>query len=86
MLPRPADLDRPDLSVIDTSVPHPARVYDYFLGGTDNFPAGQLAAEAAIRAFPKTAESARSARAFLRPGRADRLPGRRPARSRADPP
>ena len=43
---RSADLDRPDLSVIDTSVPHPARVYDYFLGGTDNFPADQLAAEA----------------------------------------
>ena len=63
---RPADLDRPDLPVIDTSVPHPARVYDYFLGGTDNFPADQLAAEAAIRAFSKTAESARSARAFLR--------------------
>jgi hypothetical protein len=63
---RPADLGRPDLAGIDTSVPHPARVYDYFLGGTDNFPADQAAAEAAIRAFPRTAESARSARAFLR--------------------
>ena len=51
---------------IDASVPHPARVYDYFLGGTDNFEADQLAAEAAIKAFPKTAESARAARAYLR--------------------
>lgn len=53
-------------SEIDTSVPHPARVYNYFLGGTDNFEADQLAAEAAIKTFPKTAESARAARAFLR--------------------
>jgi hypothetical protein len=51
---------------IDTSVPHPARVYNYFLGGTDNFEADQVAAEAAIKAFPRTAESARAARAFLR--------------------
>ena len=51
---------------IDASVPHPARVYDYFLGGTDNFEADQLAAEAAIKTFPKTAESARAARAYLR--------------------
>jgi hypothetical protein len=51
---------------IDVSVPHPARVYDYFLGGTDNFEADQLAAEAAIKTFPKTAESARAARAYLR--------------------
>jgi hypothetical protein len=55
-----------DLPQIDTSVPHPARVYNYFLGGTDNFEADQVAAEAAINAFPRTAESARAARAFLR--------------------
>ncbi|HET7013323.1 MAG TPA: SAM-dependent methyltransferase [Streptosporangiaceae bacterium] len=51
---------------IDATVPHPARVYNYFLGGTDNFEADQLAAEAAIKTFPKTAESARAARAYLR--------------------
>src|ERR1700745_1018579 len=51
---------------INTSVPHPARVYDYFLGGKDNFEADRVAAEAGIAAFPKTAESARAARAFLR--------------------
>jgi hypothetical protein len=50
----------------NTSVPHPARVYDYFLGGKDNFEADRIAAEAGIRAFPKTAESARASRAFLR--------------------
>lgn len=57
---------RQDSPAINTTVPHPARVYDYFLGGQDNFEADRLAAEAAIKAFPNTAESARAARAFLR--------------------
>ena len=30
---------------IDTSKPHPARMYDYFLGGKDNYEVDQLAAE-----------------------------------------
>jgi len=64
--PGSAGLDRPDIPEIDTSVPHPARVYNYFLGGTDYFEADKIAAEAAIKTFPKTAESARAARAFLR--------------------
>jgi len=55
-----------DISRFNTSVPHPARVYDYFLGGKDNFEVDRVAAEAGIKAFPKTAESARAARAFLR--------------------
>jgi len=61
-----AGLDRAEVPGIDTSVPHPARVYDYFLGGEDNFEADRIAAEAAIKAFPRTAESARAARAYLR--------------------
>ena len=52
--------------VLNTKVPHPARVYDYFLGGKDNFEADRIAAEAAIQAFPRTAESARASLAFLR--------------------
>jgi hypothetical protein len=55
-----------NLPQINTGVPHPARVYDYFLGGKDNFEADRVAAEAAIKTFPRTAESARAARAFLR--------------------
>ena len=50
---------------IDTSVPHPARVYDYWLGGRDNFEADRLAGQAAIEIFPKTVESARSCRSYL---------------------
>jgi hypothetical protein len=41
-------------------------VYNYFLGGEDNFEADRAAAEAAIKVFPRTAESARAAREFLR--------------------
>jgi hypothetical protein len=36
--------DRPDPG-FDTNVAHPARVYDYWFGGTDNFPADREAAE-----------------------------------------
>jgi len=61
-----AGLVHQETAEIDASVPHPARVYNYFLGGTDNFEADQLAAQAAIKTFPRTAESARAARAFLR--------------------
>jgi hypothetical protein len=58
--------DRRETRGIKTNVPHPARVYDYFLGGKDNYEVDRIAADAAIKAFPKTAESARAARAFLR--------------------
>jgi O-methyltransferase involved in polyketide biosynthesis len=55
---------------IDTSVPHPARVYDYWLGGKDNFAADRRAAEAGYRAFPGILQSVQANRAFL--GRAVR--------------
>jgi hypothetical protein len=64
--PNGGESGRQGVPAIDTSIPHPARVYDYFLGGKDNFEADRIAAEAAIKAFPRTAESARAARAFLR--------------------
>src|ERR1700722_3268761 len=50
---------------INAKVPHPARVYDYWLGGKDNFEADRRAAEEAIGIFPKTVESARACRAYL---------------------
>jgi S-adenosyl methyltransferase len=40
---RLGDAQRPDDIRID--VPHPARVYDYWLGGKDNFAADRHAAE-----------------------------------------
>ena len=37
---------------LDTSVAHPARVYDYWLGGKDNFAVDRIAAERVIAAYP----------------------------------
>jgi hypothetical protein len=50
----------------DTSVAHVARVYNYWLGGTDNFAADRAAAEQAMAAYPDIVLSARANRAFLR--------------------
>ncbi|MEV0714066.1 SAM-dependent methyltransferase [Asanoa sp. NPDC050611] len=43
-----------------------ARIYDYLLGGTHNFPADQQAARKMIEMFPMAPGGARSNRAFLR--------------------
>lgn len=37
---------RGNIRGIDTSVPNPARVYDYLLGGKDNFEADRMTAQA----------------------------------------
>ena len=50
---------------IDTSVAHVARVYDYWLGGKDNFAADRQAGEQAIQAYPDIVYSVRANRAFL---------------------
>ncbi len=50
---------------IDTSVAHVARVYDYWLGGKDNFAADRAAGEQAIQAYPDIVYSVRANRAFL---------------------
>src|SRR5579864_8517951 len=49
----------------DARVAHPARVYDYWLGGKDNFEADRIAGEATIAAYPEIRSSARANRAFL---------------------
>ena len=48
----------------DTSVAHVARVYDYWLGGKDNFAADRAAGDQAIQAFPNIPLSARANRAY----------------------
>jgi hypothetical protein len=54
------------LSEIDTTTPHPARIYNALLGGTDNYPADRDAVRQVIRAAPEARDSARANRAFLR--------------------
>jgi O-methyltransferase involved in polyketide biosynthesis len=50
---------------IDTTVAHPARVYDYWLGGKDNFAADREAAERVLAATPGLRFRVRANRAFL---------------------
>ncbi|GIH14722.1 SAM-dependent methyltransferase [Rugosimonospora africana] len=50
---------------VDITRPSVARVYDYMLGGKDNFAVDRQAAEAALRITPDGPEAARANRAFL---------------------
>jgi S-adenosyl methyltransferase len=50
---------------LDTGVPHTARVWDYFLGGMDNFPADRTAGDRVAKVNPDVLELARASRAFL---------------------
>jgi hypothetical protein len=67
MLPQDPDWLPPE---INTGVPHTARVYDYWLGGKDNFAADRALGDTLIKAMPATRFVARANRAFL--GRAVR--------------
>jgi hypothetical protein len=50
---------------IDTSRPHPARMYDAYLGGKDNYAVDREAVRQVLRAAPEIRDSARANRAFL---------------------
>lgn len=53
-------------SVLDTSVPNVARMYDFLLGGKDNYPSDREAAAELMKAVPDIAAVCRSNRQFLR--------------------
>jgi hypothetical protein len=53
------------LAGIDTTVANQARVYDYWLGGKDNFAVDREAAEQAIAAYPPILPGVRAQRTFL---------------------
>jgi len=52
-------------TVIDKSRPHQARIYDYWLGGKDNYEVDREAAERALAAYPGLRRGVRAQRAFL---------------------
>jgi hypothetical protein len=52
-------------SEIDTSKPHPARMYDAYLGGKDSYAADREAVREILRAFPEVRAMARANRAFM---------------------
>jgi O-methyltransferase involved in polyketide biosynthesis len=60
------DPPRPDRNAgIDTTVPHAARVWNYWLGGKDNYAVDRKIADEILAVFPAQAEIARQSRAFL---------------------
>ncbi|MGW0629562.1 SAM-dependent methyltransferase [Streptomyces sp. NPDC002758] len=48
-----------------TTTPHTARMYDYYLGGKDNYPVDREAAEAVRSVLPHIKVTARSTREFM---------------------
>jgi S-adenosyl methyltransferase len=64
---RPGDItfNQDEHPTFDTSVAHVARVYDYWLGGKDNYAADREAGNQAIEAYPDIVVSVRANRAFL---------------------
>lgn len=57
--------DRDQGSKLDTNVPHSARVWNYWLGGKDNFAADRQLGDQVREVFPSIVENARAQRAFL---------------------
>jgi len=53
-------------SRLDESVPHSARVWNYWLGGTDNFPVDREVGDRVRQMLPSIVDQARADRAFLR--------------------
>ncbi|MFE5889420.1 SAM-dependent methyltransferase [Streptomyces sp. NPDC002285] len=53
------------MTEIDTSVPHSARIWNYWLGGKDNYPVDEAAGDAYTAVYPGIVTIARSSRAFL---------------------
>ncbi|MFF0449568.1 SAM-dependent methyltransferase [Streptomyces sp. NPDC004609] len=58
--PAPQASDR-----IDTSVPHSARIWNYWVGGKDNYEVDQAAGDQVKQVFPGIVDDARHTRAFL---------------------
>lgn len=52
-------------SKIDTSVPHSARIWNYWLGGKDNFAVDRQVGDQVRAVYPAIVENARASRAFL---------------------
>jgi O-methyltransferase involved in polyketide biosynthesis len=51
---------------IDTTVPHSARIWNYWLGGKDNYAIDRQVGEHVATLFPNIVDEARTSRSFLR--------------------
>ena len=61
----PARTDGSKLPSFDPTVPNPARMWNYWLGGKDNFAADREAAQQMLHVMPSLPLIARAARLFL---------------------
>ncbi|GGN49468.1 hypothetical protein FHR83_008795 [Actinoplanes campanulatus] len=59
----PNDQDLP--ATLDTTVPQTARIWNYLLGGTDNFAVDRAVGDQILASRPELAESARLSRSYL---------------------
>ncbi|GAB2586469.1 hypothetical protein Aab01nite_51530 [Paractinoplanes abujensis] len=59
------DHSSPAPAGLDPNVPHPARRYNYWLGGKDNFAADRASGDALEKLFPKVRDGALANRALL---------------------
>jgi hypothetical protein len=50
---------------IDTTVPHSARIWNYWLGGKDNYAVDRAAGDQYVKIYPGIVDIARAGRAFL---------------------
>ena len=62
---KPGENDAPSVE-LRTDIPHPARIYDYLLGGKDNFPADREASADISSVWPNLPKSMRANRSFMR--------------------
>jgi hypothetical protein len=65
-LPGDAPPEWDEAPSFDTTRAHPARVYNYWLGGKDNYEADRVAAREVSTAMPNIVPTAQANRAFLR--------------------
>src|SRR5438874_1044398 len=57
--------DQEQVAKLNTNVPHSARVWNYWLGGKDNFAADRHVGDQVPAVFPGIVDNARATRAFL---------------------
>ncbi len=61
----PPSGQQPQAPTIDTTVPHSARIWNYWLGGKDNYPVDREAGDQYREVFPGVIDVARASRQFL---------------------
>jgi O-methyltransferase involved in polyketide biosynthesis len=60
-----AEAEKDLMAGIDASVPHSARIWNYWLGGKDNYSADRAMGDQILQFFPEIVENARGNRYFL---------------------